>query len=349
MGSTQDARSQYREHIAGFYTSGPNYGKPYLRNGWRWPRVRYAAGGSQYPKGYVDLRVHPAAVGWHQALAAIYLHHGYLFLEQAGGTVSMRNITGASAARIAEQVRRQYPLATSLHGHGLPIDINPSKNPYGSSRPDELDQPRWQRMIQDAKNIRTIDGILTTKWGGDWRVDDDMHTEPTLCTRAQLERGIRFETVPGWDAYRAWANNPTEPPRPPEEDGMSIKRGDPASKGCAEMQKALRVFFRQDNGTWDPWPGTSHYDGVAFQTGEDGDPGATFEANVKNAQGIMGIPKTGVADGFTSAFILAGYGTTTGGGGVTAGQVDQKISAHNVDIKSHRHRHDEGVTGLPTA
>ena len=341
MGSTQDARNQYREHIGGFYTSGSRYGKPYLKNGWRWPRVRYLAGG-QVGRPYIDLKVHPAAVGWHQALAAIYLHHGYPFLELAGGTVSMRNIGGIDPARIREQVRRQYPLATSLHGHGLPIDINPSKNPIGSSRPDELDQPQWQRMIQDAKNIRTIDGVRTTKWGGDWRIDDDMHTEPSLCTRAQLERGIHFEAVPGWDAYRIWAGNPTQPPPPSEEDGMSIKRGDPATKGCAEIQRALTIHFGQNNGSWAPWNDVSQYDGLAFGPGEDGDPGATFEANMKNAQKMLGISATGVADGFSSAFVLAGWGA-----GGTDSDVDAKITAHAAIGTAHGHRHAEGTTGPP--
>jgi hypothetical protein len=344
VGSTQDARNAYREHIGGFYTSGRNYGKPYLKNGWRWPLVRFAAGGD-IGKPYIDLKVHPAAVAYYQAVAAILLFWGYTFNEWAGGTVSMRNIGGISATRIAEQVRRQYPLATSMHSI-FAFDINPSKNPIGSSRPDELDQARWQRMIQDIKNITTISGHKPTKWGGDWRIDDDMHFEPTACTRRQLESGIKTTTVPGWGAYAAWAPEPTRPLPPPEEDGMSIKRGDPKSKGCAEAQKAMRQFFGQDNGNWPPHPGASHYDGLAFNPGEDGSPGATFETNVKNSQKMVGIAETGVFDGFTAGYILAGYGAG-GGAGLSAAGVDKKVATHAADPAGHGHRHPEGTSGQP--
>ena len=345
MGSTQDARSSYREHIGGFYTSGKKYGKPYLKNGWRWPLVRFAAGGA-IGKPYIDLRVHPAAVPYYQAVAAILLFHGYTFNEWAGGTVSMRNIGGVAHRRIEEQVRRQYPLATSMHAHGLAFDINPSKNPIGSSRPDELDQARWQRMIQDIKNITTTSGHKPTKWGGDWNIDDDMHFEPTACTRRQLETGIRTTTVPGWGAYAAWAAAPTRPPPPPEEDGMSIRRGDPTTLGAAEAQKAMRQFFGQDNGDWKPYPGSSHYDGLRFQPGEDGSPGETFEANVKASQKMVGIAETGVFDGFTAGYILAGYGADSGGG-LSPADVDKKIAVHAGDPAGHAHRHPEGTSGQP--
>ncbi len=343
MGSTQDARNAYREHIAGFTTSGKNYAKPYLKAGWVWPRVRYFAGG-QISRPYIDLRVHPAAVAYHQALAAIFLFHGYSFDETAGGTVNMRNIGGSAQWKLDKQVRLQHPYATSLHAHGLAIDINPSKNPFGSSRPDEFDQARWARLVSDFKAIHTVDDILATKWGGDWSIDDDMHIEPTLCTRAQLSRGIDFSAIPGWDSYRIWAPQPTRPPPPPEEDGMSIKRGDPPSKGCAEIQKALRIFYGQNNGTWPPWDGVSQYDGQPFAVGEDGDPGATFETNVRNAQKRLGIAESGVADGFTCAYLLAGYGS---GDEMDAGDVAAKIAAHAAEPTAHAHRHAEGRTGLP--
>jgi len=126
---------------------------------------------------------------------------------------------------------------------------------------------------------------------------------------------------------------------------MSIRRGDPTTEGCAEAQKAMRQLFGQDNGNWDPYPGTSHYDGLPFAPGEDGSPGETFEANVKASQKMVGIAETGVFDGFTASYILAGYGADSGG--LNGAAVDKKIAIHAGDPAGHRHRHPQGTSGQP--
>lgn len=323
--NTQDARSQYREHIGGFFRSGTNYGKPYLKPGWVWSKVRFPAGGP-YTSGYVSLSVHPTAEPAMRALASTFLHYGYLFKESAGGTVSMRNITGASKTKIAAQVVAQYPYATSLHAHGVAVDINPSKNPYGSSRPDELDEPKWQGMITSVKRIQTVDGHLVFRWGGDWSNDDDMHFECIQCTRPQLERGIKLTSVEGWAAYQAWAGNPTLPPtNPPNQGDEILKRGD-KGKAVAEYQHAGKKFWGWNNGTFTPFAGKSSYDGQNFGPGEDGSFGATMETNVKAFQKSQGLPENGVIGDVTGAMLLAGYGSAGTTDAYTRAQSDAKYA-----------------------
>ncbi len=160
-------------------------------------RVKFLAGGSSYPQGYVWLRCHPAVEEWMQALAAVMYHHGYDFREPAGGTLSCRKITGGSR--------------TSLHAHGVALDINPSKNRYRGQWLGGLIQ--WGKdtdmppeMIDDLKNIRTVEGYRITEWGGDWiNIKDPMHFQCSKCTRAQLEQGIDLTQVPGWYDYALWA------------------------------------------------------------------------------------------------------------------------------------------------
>jgi hypothetical protein len=182
--NTQEARNAYPELIVGGVDSQWNVTGT-LKCSWAQTKtVAFAAG----PPGYLDdstatLRVHEALEEAFRALAAVFKLYGYTFNETAGGTVSCRKITGGNK--------------TSPHAHGIALDINPSKNPYGSSKPDELDLPHWQAMIASVKNVRTVAGHRVFKWGGDWSIDDDMHFEPTECTRSQLEAGIDWATVPG--------------------------------------------------------------------------------------------------------------------------------------------------------
>lgn len=210
MATTQDTRKAYREAHGGYYRTGTKYGRPYLASGWQWATVPFLGGGAYAPV-YLA-RVHPAAAPAFAALASCFLHWGYDFRESAGGTISLRNITGAKQERIDQQVAEQYPYATSLHAHGLALDINPSKNPYGSSKPDELDLPQWAAMVQAVRSIRTVDGRTVFKWGGDWSIDDDMHFEPSACTRTELQRGIDHSSVAGWLEYQAWAGDPQPKP-----------------------------------------------------------------------------------------------------------------------------------------
>lgn len=95
---------------------------------------------------------------------------------------------------------------------------------------------------------------------------------------------------------------------------MSIKKGDPNSRACAEAQHAMKELWGYDNGTFTPFAGKSIYTGKVFGPGQDGDPGSTFEANVIRFQKNVQQPQTGILDGFTASFLLAKFGT--GGGTV---------------------------------
>ncbi len=250
--NTQGGRDAYRDHIGGFYTSGSKYGQPYLRSGWVWERVKFPASGSSFPRGYWNGAVHPVAVPAMMALASVMLHENYLFRETAGGTVSMRNIKTISKTRVNEQVRRQYPLATSIHAHGGAIDINPSKNRYGRGT-DEIDSTNVPRL---AKAIKTVGGFTVFRWGGDWSNDDGMHFECIACTRPQLEAGINASTVIGWNDYLAWIGG-----APPSEgdDEMSLlgydigKMGQPSVKGLKSgTLQAMLIDRGYDLGTFGP-------------------------------------------------------------------------------------------------
>lgn len=194
---TQQARHAYPELVVGGVDKEWNVLSDRPRCDWSiCVQITFDAGPPHYPaRSRVKLRVHPATEAAFTALAFVFSHHGYLFGESAGGTVSCRKITGGTK--------------TSPHTHGIALDINPSKNPYGSSKPDELDEPQWRQLIADVKAIRTVDGHRVFRWGGDWSNDDDMHFEPTQCTRPQLERGIDWVTVRGAQ------------PQTPQEDEMT--------------------------------------------------------------------------------------------------------------------------------
>lgn len=98
-----------------------------------------------------------------------------------------------------------------------------------------------------------------------------------------------------------------------------MKKGDPKSAAVAELQRALRVLFGFDIGTWAPIAGKSLFDGrPAFGPGEDGDFGGTTETHVKSLQKGLGLAQTGVVDGALASIIFAKYGS-----GGSAGTVDQ--------------------------
>ena len=85
-------------------------------------------------------------------------------------------------------------------------------------------------------------------------------------------------------------------------------------QNVAELQKMMAERFNQKNDTWTPWPGKSAFDGQIFQAGEDGDFGATCETNVKNVQGSLGQPKTGIVDQLLwDALVHHRYGGAVGG------------------------------------
>lgn len=109
-------------------------------------------------------------------LAMVMTKHGYLFRESAGGTYNCRKIAGSNN--------------WSLHSYGIAIDLNPSKNPYNSTK---TDMPEAFR--KDVKSIKTNNGKQVFGWGGDWSgTKDTMHWQ-IVCRPEDLATGIR-----GWDS-----------------------------------------------------------------------------------------------------------------------------------------------------
>lgn len=322
--NTQGGRNSYRDHIGGFYRSGSNYGKPYLRSGWVWPRVRFPAE-PPFARPYIDLQVHPVAVDAMRAIASVLLHERYFHRETIGGTVSMRNITGASSTRIAKQVAEQYPYATSIHAHGCAMDVNPSKNRYGQGT-DEIDSTNVPRLW---KAIRTVDGYVVNRWGGDWSVDDGMHVECIGCTRAQLLRGIDFGTVVGWSEYLAWAGTPERPPIGGIDEvlGLDIgKIGDDSYKGArAGALQAFLIGEGVDIGEWGPLK--DGHDGAA------GDDTRRGLATWKQAHGITGGKDAG--DGKVGDYEYAEMLRSGAGGGGTVDAYTKAQSDQRYAAKSH--------------
>jgi D-alanyl-D-alanine carboxypeptidase len=215
MPTTQEMRNMYRELVTGGVDSawnvlpgGPNCSWGITRT------ITLLAGGSAYPSGRVNLRLHPTVAPWGEALAAVFHHHNYPFLETAGGSVSCRKITGGTK--------------TSPHAHGVAIDINPSRNRYTTSILGGLIQ--WGKqtdmspaMIRDAEAIRTTTGKPVTSWGGRWtNTKDPMHFEASKCLRGDLALGINKSTIAGWADYVAWRDGTQ--PEPPSEDDMTIEQ-----------------------------------------------------------------------------------------------------------------------------
>jgi hypothetical protein len=97
--------------------------------------------------------------------------HGYFFLESGGGTYNCRTIAGSSE--------------WSLHAFGLALDLNPSKNPVGSTN---TDQP--EAMRSDIKAIVAGNRHVFV-WGGDWSGNDKdtMHWQ-IGATKADFAGGV---------------------------------------------------------------------------------------------------------------------------------------------------------------
>lgn len=214
----------------------------------------------------VELRFHPGCAEAFRALAAVFAAWNYRFWDPAGGTCVCRPITGGSK--------------TSLHAHGVALDINPSTNRYRSTRlrgliqwGKQTDMPKG--MVLAAEAIRTKGGFRVFEWGGRWTTKDPMHWQPSKCTRAQLERGIDWSTVQG----------------KPIEDEETMKRGDTG----VDVKKLQNYLNRWVKG----------YDIVEDELTEDGDYGPATEATVKVFQQWARLAVTGVANPITVSTLTA--------------------------------------------
>ncbi len=306
MAGTQTQRTQYKDpFFRGVITSGSRRGRP-ICDFSSAVGVVFLAGGSSYPSGRVTLKVHPLLVDTFVGIASVFLAHGYAFEETAGGTLACRNITGAAAWRIEEQIRCQCPKATTLHLHGLAIDINPSRNRYRKASGliqwgRQTDLPK--ALVLDVEAIKTKAGKKAVEWGGRWtNVKDAMHFENDL-TRTELAVGINRSTIKGLAAYLDFAGG--APPPPTDEEEQMLKRGDKGN-AVGRIQTALIA--------WDSK--------ALPKFGADKDFGGETETWVKNYQGAADLDSTGIVDGLTGAFLLEYVADHAAGAGGDFAEVD---------------------------
>jgi hypothetical protein len=114
-----------------------------------------------------------------QAFANLMRKHNYLFRESAGGTYNCRQISG----------NRGW----SVHAYAVGIDLNPSKNPYGTAKTD------MPKAFTDAVlALRTNNGKQVFTWGMNWTptsAKDPMHFQIN-CSPADVRTGIAGQTPP---------------------------------------------------------------------------------------------------------------------------------------------------------
>jgi hypothetical protein len=110
--------------------------------------------------------------------------YGVTIDEWASGTYNCRNVAGTNVK--------------SSHAFGVAVDINPSRNPAGSTFRSDLPP----NFVAEILALRTVSGRRVFRWGGDWDDDDTtshslydaMHFEIT-CSPADLGTGLVEEPM----------------------------------------------------------------------------------------------------------------------------------------------------------
>ena len=98
---------------------------------------------------------------------------------------AIKNQTGATVCR-----KITGGTASSLHAHGIAIDINWLLNGYGKRPPRDIPIP----LANAIKSIKCGNGSQVFGWGGDYKGNIDyMHFE-IRCSPADLRTGIRIST-----------------------------------------------------------------------------------------------------------------------------------------------------------
>jgi hypothetical protein len=114
-----------------------------------------------------------------KALGLVMQAHQYHVRKGDTGAYNCRAITGGSGS--------------SLHSHGIAIDVNWNTNPYRKDNVLVTDMPK--AMVKDILAIRTSNGKEVWGWGGNYRkVKDAMHFE-IVCAPSDLATGIDWSTV----------------------------------------------------------------------------------------------------------------------------------------------------------
>ena len=125
-----------------------------------------------------------------RALGLVMQSHGYGVRSGDTGAYNCRQITNGKG--------------TSLHSHGIAIDVNWNTNPFRSDNKLVTDMPR--SMVDDILAVRTVTGAQLWGWGGDYNsVKDAMHYE-IVCAPRDVLAGIDWSTVkqPSLNAARPW-------------------------------------------------------------------------------------------------------------------------------------------------
>ena len=146
-----------------------------------------------------NLYVARAAVPAFEVFADIMGRHGYMFRESSGGTYNCRTIGDSDNM--------------SLHAYAVCIDLNPSKNPYGT---DRTDMPA--DMCDEIGDLKTGNGSRVFTWGMSWSPTsskDPMHWQID-CSPSDVASGIIYDGgipemsegpngEPNWDEVSDWA------------------------------------------------------------------------------------------------------------------------------------------------
>src|SRR5262245_54298109 len=125
------------------------------------------------PFGPDRIRVAPETAPAWEALAAVFLHHGYEIRTKDTESYNCRNIKGTKEK--------------SLHSFGIALDINWTTNPWidhsgsrkvrfsnKSTQAERADDVRTgnadtdftEALVQDAMAIKTMSGKTVFEWGG---------------------------------------------------------------------------------------------------------------------------------------------------------------------------------------
>ena len=153
------------------------------------------------------------------ALNAVLAKWNYWTRKEDTGAYACRMITGGT----------NY----SLHAYGIALDINWQSNPYGPTLITDMPQG----MVDEIKAIRTNDGDVVWRWGGDYSGNKDaMHYE-VVASPAELTAGI------------AGAGGTQPPEGEFVVDAEAAKRFDKLEQQIASVGTALNKHIEQEDAT----------------------------------------------------------------------------------------------------
>lgn len=125
----------------------------------------------------VKIAIHNSINEAVQALSCVFQAHGYHIRPGDTGAYNCRPITGGKK--------------TSLHAHGIALDVNWNTNPYRK----ELVTDMPIDMIAAIERIKTKGGHRVWGWGGRYKTyKDAMHFE-VVASPSELKEGIDWGTV----------------------------------------------------------------------------------------------------------------------------------------------------------